>query len=74
VGGNSPYRIDGMDTDVSQIALSLMHCVRELYPINKIPEKIALQLENLLKTCKECEEEIQETINLISEQRRRAKI
>ncbi len=64
---NSPYEIGGRATDVSQIAYSLSGIVRDLYPINKVPKTIELQLVQLEKVCKECEREINDTINLISQ-------
>ena len=64
---NSPYEIGGRATDVSQIAFSLSHRVRELYPINQVPRGLVDKLRELEDICSSCEEAIADTINLISD-------
>lgn len=65
--GDSPCEIGGRATDVSQIAFSLSHRVRELYPINQVPRGLAEKLKELEGICSSCEEAIIDTINLISD-------
>lgn len=69
LGGDSPYVIGGRNTDISQIAYSLSHRVRELYPINQVPEKLAQSLQELEKQCRECEIAIRRMVSLISDYR-----
>ena len=64
---DSPYEIGGRDTDVSQIAFSLSHRVRELYPINQVPRGLVDKLKELENICSCCEKAIADTINLISD-------
>jgi len=66
-GDDSPYQIGGRATDVSQIAYSLASRVKELYPINKVPEALVRDLEALEALCQQCENQIQETISNISD-------
>lgn len=66
---DSPYEIGGRATDITQIAYSLTARVREMYPINKVPEDIVTQLDTLTGLCKKCEDEIEKTIGLISKKR-----
>jgi len=63
--GDSPYSIGGRDTDISQIAYSLSHRVRELFPINTVPQLLVTQLDILQSKCEDCEKEIQKTIGII---------
>ena len=65
---DSPGEIGGRDTDVSQIAFSLSHRVREMYPINKVPNELVDKLNELEDVCSNCEKVIADTINLISDE------
>ena len=66
-GDDSPYEIGGRATDVSQIGYSLAGRVRELYPINCVPQALAKRLSDLQVVCDECEREIEKTMALISD-------
>ena len=74
MGSDSPYDIGGRDTDVSQIAYSLEHRVRELYPINQVPKELEERLNNLKEVCVACESEINKIIELISDYEHRRTI
>lgn len=65
--GDSPYVIGGRDTDIGQIAYSLKYTVRELFPINAVPEELATQLNELEVICVKAEEAIAEMIRAISD-------
>ena len=70
---DSPYVIGGRDTDISQIAFTLMDRVKQLYPINEVPAEIALQLVKLRIICGDCEKEIKNIISFISDYRKKHK-
>jgi len=65
--GDSPYEVGGRGTDISQIAYSLKHRVRELFPINEVPDKLVRNLIELEKICAVTEKAIEASISLISD-------
>ncbi len=65
-GGDSPCSIGGRSTDVRQIAFSLRRRVKELFPINKVPQELVSQLDELEAICIKADKAIMETIGIIS--------
>lgn len=65
--GWNPDDIGGHYTDVSQIAWSLEHRVKELFPINCVPEEIAVTLKHLKESLINAEKYIQNTIEMITD-------
>ena len=64
---DSPYVIGGRDTDISQIAWGLEYKIKELFPINKVPDNLVERINVLKSICKDCEDLIQEVISLVSD-------
>lgn len=65
--GDSPDSIGGRDTDVSQIAWSLEHTIKNMFPINQVPEELTIKLKDLRGLCENCEKQIEAFISLMSD-------
>lgn len=43
----NPYMIGGRDTDLEQLGASILNRLREIYPINQVPNHLNIQAEEL---------------------------
>lgn len=65
---SNPESIQGRSTDIGQIGLSLEAIIKNLYPINGVPETVALRLEELKRHLQQGEEAIDKFIEQVSQE------
>ncbi len=65
---NTPENIGGRPTDVGSIGLSLEAIVKNLYPINGVPDQVALKLGELRALLDESEKRISQFIEQVSQE------
>jgi len=65
--GDNPEVIGGRHTEITQIGFSLELAIKNLYPMNKIPEPIASYLSQLEIDLANVEERIQKFIDMVSQ-------
>lgn len=65
---NNPYQIDGRDTDVREIGLSLDRIVREWFSPDNPPRHIVHKIEQVRKALDEADHQIDDLILVVSKE------
>jgi len=62
----TPYEVGGRSTDLSQLGSSLTQVLKDAYPINQVPDDLAVQAVSLYHTLFTAEREIHDFIEAVS--------